>query len=141
MRPGECASPLGLATASLTFMLGRWDAGDRGFRSLSAHESLTSLSTYTASVSDAARQTLWSLSHTYRQQLHNTKYRHLPVRLRGESQTSIVLGRAEEDHLNTLVGLWWQVLTPTWTVLPWTSLGHIWSWRMHTQGLHPWKLN
>jgi hypothetical protein len=43
------------------------DAGDRGFRTLSAHESLTPLSTYAASVSDAARRTLWSLSHTYRQ--------------------------------------------------------------------------
>jgi hypothetical protein len=42
------------------------DAGDRGFRTLSAHESLTPLSTYAASVSDAARPTLWSLSHTYR---------------------------------------------------------------------------
>jgi hypothetical protein len=45
------------------------DAGDRGFRTLSAHESLTPLSTYTASVSVAARRTLWSLSHTYRQLL------------------------------------------------------------------------
>jgi hypothetical protein len=43
------------------------NAGDRGFRTLSAHESLTPLSTYAASVSDAARRTLWSLSHTYRQ--------------------------------------------------------------------------
>jgi hypothetical protein len=41
------------------------DAGDRGFRTLSAHESLTPLSTYAASVSDAARRTLRSLSHTY----------------------------------------------------------------------------
>jgi ribosomal protein L12E/L44/L45/RPP1/RPP2 len=41
------------------------DAGDRGFRTLSAHESLAPLSTYAASVSDAARRTLWSLSHTY----------------------------------------------------------------------------
>jgi hypothetical protein len=49
------------------------DAWDRGFRTLSAHESLTPLSTYAALVSDAARQTLWSLSHTYRQQLHDTK--------------------------------------------------------------------
>jgi hypothetical protein len=31
------------------------DKGDRGFRTLSAHESLTPLSTYAASVSDAAR--------------------------------------------------------------------------------------
>jgi hypothetical protein len=31
------------------------DAGDRGFRTLSAHESLTPLSAYTASVSNAAR--------------------------------------------------------------------------------------
>jgi hypothetical protein len=61
------------------------DAGDRGFRTLSAHESLIPLSTYTASVSDAARRTLWSLSHTYRQQLQNTRFRHLPQRLRGES--------------------------------------------------------
>jgi hypothetical protein len=43
------------------------DAGDRRFKTLFAHESLTPLSTYTASVSDAARRTLWSLSHTYRQ--------------------------------------------------------------------------
>jgi hypothetical protein len=42
------------------------DAGDRGFRTLSAHESLTPLSTYAALVSNATRQTLWSLSHTYR---------------------------------------------------------------------------
>jgi hypothetical protein len=42
------------------------DAGDRGFRTLSVHESLTLLSTYAALVSDAARRTLWSLSHTYR---------------------------------------------------------------------------
>jgi hypothetical protein len=81
------------------------DAGDRGFGTLSAHESLTPLSTYAASVSDAARRTLWSLSHTYRQQLHNTKYMHLPLCLRGESQTSIVPGRAGEDCLNTLVGV------------------------------------
>jgi hypothetical protein len=33
------------------------DAGDRGFRTLLAHESLTPLSTYAASVSDAVRQT------------------------------------------------------------------------------------
>jgi hypothetical protein len=50
------------------------DVGDRGFRTLSAHESLTPLSTYAASVSDAARRTVWSLSHTYRQLLHDTKY-------------------------------------------------------------------
>jgi hypothetical protein len=81
------------------------DAGDRGFRTRSAHESLTPLSTYAASVSDAARRTLWSLSHTYRQQLQNTKYRHLPPRLRGESQTIIVPGRAGEDCLNTLAGV------------------------------------
>jgi hypothetical protein len=31
------------------------DAGDRGFRTVSAHESLTPLSTYTASVGNAAR--------------------------------------------------------------------------------------
>jgi hypothetical protein len=81
------------------------DAGDRAFRTLSAHESLTPLSTYAASVSDAATQTLWSLSHTYRQQLHNTKYRHLPLRIRGESHTSIVPGGAGEDRLNTLAGV------------------------------------
>jgi hypothetical protein len=33
------------------------------------------------------------------------KYMHLPMRLHGESQTSIVLGRADEDRLNTLVGV------------------------------------
>jgi hypothetical protein len=42
------------------------DACDRGFRTPSAHGSLTPLSTFAASVSDAARRTLWSLSHTYR---------------------------------------------------------------------------
>jgi hypothetical protein len=81
------------------------DAGDRGFRTLSAHESLTPLSTHAASVSDAARRTLWSLSHTYRQQLHDTKYKHLPLRLSGGSQTSIVPGGAGEDRLKTLAGV------------------------------------
>jgi hypothetical protein len=81
------------------------DAGDRGFRTLSAHESLMLLSTYAASVSNAARQALWSLSHTYQQQLHDTKYRHIPLHLRGESETSIVPGGAREDRLNTLVGV------------------------------------
>ena len=81
------------------------DAGDRGFRTLSTHESLRSLSTYDVLVSNAARRALWSLSHTYRQQLHDTKYIHLPLRLRGESQTSVVLGEAGEDRLNTLVGV------------------------------------
>jgi hypothetical protein len=81
------------------------DTGDRGFRNLSAHESLTPLSTYAASVSDAARRTLWSLSHTYRQQLQNTRFRHLPQRLRGGSQTNIVPGEAGEDRLNTLAGV------------------------------------
>jgi hypothetical protein len=38
------------------------DAGDRGFRTLSSHESLTLLSTYTVSVSNAARRALWSLN-------------------------------------------------------------------------------
>jgi hypothetical protein len=79
------------------------DAGDRGFRTLSVHESLTPLSTYVASVSDAVRRTLWSLSHTYQQQLHNTKYMHLPLCIRGENQASIVPGGANEDRLNTLV--------------------------------------
>jgi hypothetical protein len=81
------------------------DAGDMGFRTLSAHESLTPLSIYAASVSDAVKQTLWSLSHTYRQQLHDTKYMLLPLRLSGESQTSIVPGGAGEDRLNTLPGV------------------------------------
>jgi hypothetical protein len=81
------------------------DAGDRGFRTLSVHESLTPLSTYAASVSDAARRTLCSLSHTYRQQLHDTRFRHLPLGLSGGSQTSIVPGGAGEDRLNTLAGV------------------------------------
>jgi hypothetical protein len=81
------------------------DVGDRGFRTLSAHESLTPLSTYAALVSDAARRTLWSLSHTYRQQLQNTRFRHLPQRLSGGIQTSIVPGEAGEDRLNTLAGV------------------------------------
>jgi hypothetical protein len=61
------------------------DAEDREFRTLSAHESLTLLSTYAASVSNAARRALWSLSNTYRQHMHDTKYMNLPLRLRGES--------------------------------------------------------
>jgi hypothetical protein len=81
------------------------DAGDRVFRTLSAHESLTPLSTYAASVSDAARRTLWSLSHTYRQQLYNTKYMHLPLYIRGENKTSIVPCGENEDRLNTLAGV------------------------------------
>jgi hypothetical protein len=75
------------------------DAGDRGFRTLSAHESLIPLSTY------AAHRTLWSLSHTDRQQLQNTRFRHLPQRLRGGSQTNIVPGEPGEDRLNTLAGV------------------------------------
>jgi hypothetical protein len=81
------------------------DARDRGFRTLSAHESLTPLSTYAALVSNAARRALWSLSHTYWQQLHDTRYRHLPLRLHGESHISVVPGEAREDRLNTLVGV------------------------------------
>jgi hypothetical protein len=81
------------------------DAGHRGFRTLSAHESQAPLSTYAASVSDVARWTLWSLSHTYRQQLHDMKFRHLPLHLSGGSQTSIVPGGTGEDHLNTLAGV------------------------------------
>jgi hypothetical protein len=81
------------------------DAVDRGFRTLSSHKSLTPLSTYAASVSNAARRAPWSLSHTYRQLLHDTTYRHLPLRPRGESQTSVVQGEAGEDRLNTLVGV------------------------------------
>jgi hypothetical protein len=81
------------------------DAGDRGFRTLSARESLTPLSTYAASVSDAARRTLWSLSHTYQQQLHDTRFRNLPLRLSGGSQTSIVPSEAGEDRLNTLASV------------------------------------
>jgi hypothetical protein len=81
------------------------DAGDRGFKTLSAHKSLTPLSTYAASVSNAVRRAMWSLSHTYRQHLHDTRYRRLPLCLRGESQTSVVPGEAGEDRLNTLVGV------------------------------------
>jgi hypothetical protein len=33
------------------------------------------------------------------------KYMHLPLHIRGESQTSIVLGGAGEDRLNTLAGV------------------------------------
>jgi hypothetical protein len=81
------------------------DAGDRGFRTLSAHESLIPLSTYTTSVSNAARRTPWSLSHTYQQQLHDIRFRHLPLCLSGGSQTSIVPGGAGEDRLNTLASV------------------------------------
>jgi hypothetical protein len=33
------------------------------------------------------------------------RYIHLPLHLRGESQTTVVLGEAREDHLHTLVGV------------------------------------
>jgi hypothetical protein len=33
------------------------------------------------------------------------EYRHLPLRPCGESQTSVVLGEAGEDRLNTLIGV------------------------------------
>jgi hypothetical protein len=116
------------------------DAGDRGFTTLSALKSLTPLSTYDASVSGAARRTLWSLSHTYWQQLHNTKYKHLPLRIRGENQTSIVPGGANEDRLNTLpcvvVGFNTDLDTATLDL----SRVH-WSWRMHVQGSQPCKLS
>jgi hypothetical protein len=75
------------------------DAGDRGLRTLSSHDSLTPLSTYGASVSNAAQRALWSLSHT------DTTYKNLPLRPRGESQTSVVPGEAGEDRVNTLVGV------------------------------------
>jgi hypothetical protein len=81
------------------------NAENRSFRTLSAHESLTPLSTYATSVSNAAKRPLWSLSHTYRQQLHDTRYIHLPLRLCGENQTIVVLGEAGKDRLNTLVGV------------------------------------
>jgi hypothetical protein len=112
------------------------DAGDRGFRTLSAHESLTPLSTYAASVSDASRRTLWSLIHTYQQLLHNTNYMHLPLCIRGENQIGIVPGGANEDRLNTLAGGVAGLNTDMDTAT-WTSLGYTWSWRMHMQGSQP----
>jgi hypothetical protein len=81
------------------------DAGDRGFMTLSSHESLMPLSTYVASINNAARRALLSLSRTYRQQLHDTTYRNLPLCPHGESQTIVVLGEAGEDRLNTLAGV------------------------------------
>jgi hypothetical protein len=81
------------------------DAGDKGFKTLSTHESLTPLSTYAASVNNASIRALWSLSHIYWQQLHDTRYIHLPLCLRGESQTSVVPSETREDRLNTLIGV------------------------------------
>jgi hypothetical protein len=37
--------------------------------------------------------------------LHDTRYRHLPLCLRRENQTSVVPGEAGKDRLNTLVGV------------------------------------
>jgi hypothetical protein len=116
------------------------DSKNRGFYTISSHESLTLLSTYATSVSNATRRALWSLSHTYRQQLQDTAYRHLHLRPCGSSQTSVVPGEAREDRLNTLM-MWWQVLTPTWTVLPWISQGYMRSLKMLMQGLQHSKLN
>ena len=114
------------------------DAGDRGFRTLLAHEFLTPLSTYAASVSDAARRTLWSLNLTYRQQLHETRFKHLPLRLSGGSQTSIVPGGAGEDCLKTLAGVVAGLNTDLYNATLDLSRVHL-SWRMSTPGLHPWN--
>jgi hypothetical protein len=45
------------------------------------------------------------VSQPYRQQLHDTMYKHLPLRFRGEIQTSVVSGEAGEYRLNTHVGV------------------------------------
>jgi hypothetical protein len=117
------------------------DARDRGFRTLSAHESLTPLSTYAASVSNAARRALWFLSHTYRKQLHDMRYMHLPLCLRGESQTSVVPGEDGEDRLNTLVG----VVTGLNINLDSATLDlsrvHVELEDAHARTMQPWKLN
>jgi hypothetical protein len=81
------------------------DVGDRGFRTLSSHESLTPLSTYAALVSIVARRALWSFSHIYRLQLHDMVYMHLPLCPHDENQTSVLPREAKEDRLNTLVGV------------------------------------
>jgi hypothetical protein len=78
------------------------DVGDRGFRTLSSHESLMPLSTYAALVSNAARRALWSLNHTYWLQLHDTAYMHLPyvlvVRAR-QAWFSVKLEKIASTHL------------------------------------------
>jgi hypothetical protein len=105
MTQGECLSLLRLVYYITRMHIRVLDAGNRGFRTLSSHESLAPLSTYTTLVSSDARRALWSLSHNYQQQLHDTTYMHLPLRPHGESQKSVVLGEAGEDRLNTLVGV------------------------------------
>jgi hypothetical protein len=62
----RCLSPLELVTTSLACISECWMQEIEGFRTPSSHESLTPLSTYATSVSNAAWRPLWSLSRTYR---------------------------------------------------------------------------
>jgi hypothetical protein len=64
MTQGECLSLLGFVTNSLVCISECW-MQEIKVSGLYHHESLTLLSTYAASVSNAAQRALWSLSHTY----------------------------------------------------------------------------
>jgi hypothetical protein len=92
------------------------DSGDRGFKTLSAHKSLTPLSTYVASVSNAVRRAMWSLSHTYRQ--HLTRGTDIFLYVFVEKARPVLFQVKLEKIVSTPLLVWWQVLTPTWTVLP-----------------------
>jgi len=81
----------------------RVDTGPRGMMTVSAHDSSTPMATYRASVSYAARRTLWSLNHTNRRDLEDTDYQHLPRRARGTEYTELTLGEDEETRVNVIV--------------------------------------
>ncbi|CAN6207583.1 unnamed protein product [Urochloa humidicola] len=71
-------------------------------RTASMHDSTVPLSTYAASVSEAARRTLSALCYTHRLELSVTEYRHLPRRPSGGEQAYVVMGEAGEDCVSIL---------------------------------------
>jgi trimethylamine:corrinoid methyltransferase-like protein len=62
------------------------------------------------------------------------RFRHLPLRLSGGSQTSIVPSGAGEHRLNTLAGVVAGLNTDLDSAT-WISLGCTWSWKVPTPGL------
>ena len=84
----------------------RKEAGDStGPVTVSVHECTTPHATYKASVNDAAKRALFSLCHTYRQELENTAFRHVPRRAPRTEQTVVPLGELPEQRLNTLASV------------------------------------
>ena len=75
---------------------------DGGWRTRSSHYSTAPFSTEEAAVNDAARRALWSLSHSYREQLYNSDFRHVPHRLSGTEETVVPAVRFGEGRLDIL---------------------------------------